>query len=440
MMVKLIPMGNSNIEEALVLQNPHWSGAAYEHPIKRSHDNLVISDLVLQEILIITGIRRCGKSTLMHTLINHLMKEHGPRGILYINLDDPLYTGVTQDAGKLYEVITLAEKLSGQKIDYLFLDEIQNVDAWEKYVKSVYDNRLFKKIIITGSNAQLLKSDYATLLSGRYLEIHVYPLSFNEILNYHQINDSLSIIQKKPKVLELLDTYLKFGGFPRIHCLTNDDTRTRLLKNYYETIILKDCIQNHEIRDSRAFMNFSYHMINNLAALYSYNSLGRALNLHENTAAQYINILESAYFINELKAFSYSIKVQTKTKKKAYCLDNGLIAASSFQFSQNLGKLFENLVYIELLKSNSGEIYFYHDQKECDFIIHGEKRFAIQVCYELTAENRSRELLGLEEAMKNVNLTEGVIITYNQDEKFSNAISAIPFWKYFSDNLPRSPA
>lgn len=424
-------MTNLNIEQALVAQNPHWHGEVYKHPIKRLHDKTALNELNMDEILIITGIRRSGKSTLMHTIINHLMIDYAPRSILYINLDDPLYTSICQDAALLYEVLTLAEKLTGQKIEFLFLDEIQNVEAWEKYVKSVYDNRLFKKIIVTGSNAKLLKSDYATLLSGRFLEIHVYPLSFKEILFHHQIMDNLELISQKPKVLELLDVYLKYGGFPRIHSVLDHDKRMRLLKNYYETIILKDCVQNHDIRDAKAFMNFSHYMINNLAAQYSYNSLGKALEMHENTASQYLHILESAYFINELKTFSYSIKIQTKTKKKSYCIDNGLIAASSFQFSQNLGKLFENLVYAELLKQNKGEIFFYHDQKECDFIVHGGSNLAIQVCYEITPENRARELLGVEEAMKNLSIKQGVVITYNQEETISDNISIIPFWKYF---------
>lgn len=425
-------MSNLNIEQAIVLQNPHWQDQfLYKHAIRRLHEETVLREINLEELLIITGIRRSGKSTLMQTIIDHLSSHHSPRKIFYINLDDPLYTSVCQDSALLYEVLTLAEKLSGQKIEYLFLDEIQNVEAWEKYVKSVYDHRLFKKIIITGSNAELLKSDYAKLLSGRYLETHVYPLSFKEILLHHNIHTPLELISRKAKVLELLDLYLKYGGFPRIHSIEDFEQKLKLLKNYYETIILKDCVQNHEIRDTKTFMNFSYYMINHLASQYSYNSLGKALNIHEATASQYLHILESAYFIHELKSFSYSLQTQTKAKKKSYCIDNGLIAASSFQFSQNLGKLFENLVFSELLKLGSGTLFFNHDQKECDFILHGNEAIAIQVCYEITAENRARELAGIEEAMKKISIRIGVIITYNQEEEVNDTVSIVPFWKYF---------
>jgi uncharacterized protein len=424
-------MSKLNIDQAILLQNPHWSGEVYKHPIKRLHDELAIRDLDLEEILIITGIRRCGKSTLMHTLINQLMLNQNPRSILYVNFDDPLYTALYQDASALYTLINHAEKLSGHKIQTLFLDEIQNVSAWEQYVKSVYDNRVFEKIAITGSNAELLKSDYANLLTGRYLEIHVYPLSFTEVLNYHEILEPIDLIRNKSEVLAHLDFFMKYGGFPRIHCVSDDGTRLRLLKNYYETIILKDCIKNHEIRDSKVFFNFSYYMINNLSATYSYNSLSRALSIHENTAAQYIHILECAYFLYELKMFSYSIKVQSKTKKKAYCIDNGIILAASFQFSQNLGKLFENLVYSELIKQNRWDIYFYNNKKECDFIVHGENKIAIQACYDLNEENKPRELAGLLEAMKEFKLSKGVIITYNQEEIISHEVSVVPFWKFF---------
>lgn len=429
--VKIFYMPISNVEQALITQNPHWQGVAYDQPIKRLHDDLVLRDIDLDEILIITGIRRCGKSTLMHALINHLTQKFNPREILYINLDDPLYTPICQDASLLYEVITQAEKLTSHKIQFLFLDEIQNVQAWEKYVKSVYDSKLLKKIVVTGSNAELLQSDYANLLTGRYLETHVYPLSFKELLHYRHITDNLSLIQNKPKVLEALDDYLKFGGFPRIQLIQDNEHRIRLLKNYYETIVLKDCIQNHQIRDTKSFMNFSYYILNNLAAAYSYNSLGRGLSIHENTAAQYIHILENAYFIDELQTFSYSIKTQNKSKKKSYCIDNGLITAVSFQFSQNLGKLFENLVFSELTKQNTGELFMYYDKKECDFIVHQKSNLAIQACYEITLENRAREIEGLEEAMNTFGIKKGIIITYNQEDTLGDNIFAIPFWKYF---------
>jgi uncharacterized protein len=218
-------------EHTLVEQNPHWRSKRYEHALMRQNDKMAIHDLKLEEIQVITGIRRSGKSALLYTLMNHLAQQLDPKSILYINFDDPNCTDVYQNVKLLHDIIITAEKLTNQPIQYLFLDEIQNVFQWEKYVKSVYDSKRFKKIVVTGSNADLLNSDYATLLSGRYLETRLFPLSFHEILLNHQIDSPLECIKQKPRVLSLLDTLLNFGSFPRIIMLKSEEQRHRLDTN-----------------------------------------------------------------------------------------------------------------------------------------------------------------------------------------------------------------
>lgn len=156
---------NHLIEQTLIEQNPHWSGEHYNHALKRLHNSIILNDLSLNEIQIITGIRRSGKSTLMQTVINHLLDQGNIKNILYVNFDDPNYNEACNDPSCFYEILTAAEKLMLCRMDYLFLDEVQNVNAWEKYVKSVYDSKRFKKIFISGSNAELLKSNYAKLLT-----------------------------------------------------------------------------------------------------------------------------------------------------------------------------------------------------------------------------------------------------------------------------------
>ncbi len=420
-------------EQTISAQNPHWSGMAYAHSFKRSHEALSLSNLELEEIQVVTGIRRSGKSTLLQTAINQLLKKTDPKSILYINFDDPKYTEVCSDAGAIYSIVTAAETMTRQPIHYLFLDEVQNVEAWETYVKSVYDMKRFKKIFVTGSNSHLLNSDYAKLLSGRYLKTHIYPIAFHELLQNSGITEYHQLIKEKPTALAQVNQLLNYGGFPRIHCVNKDEQRIELLKSYYETILLKDCMANNAVRDTKTLMNLAHYLMTNPTVLYSYNSLSKAVSSNENTIQQFIHIFQNAYLINELKSFSYSVGEQLRAKKKVYCVDNGLITATAFTFTDNYGKLFENLVHSELQKTGNSEIYFYNDQKECDFILHNPNNpIAIQACYQLTPENRTREIAGLIAAMEKLKLPKGVIITYDDEEKISDNMDVIPFWKYFS--------
>ncbi len=421
---------NHLLEQTLIEQNPHWAGERYNHAFKRSHDSILLNELGLREIQIITGIRRCGKSTLLQTIINHLLEQGNIKNILYINFDDPNYNEACNDPSSFYSILTAAEKLMSCNMEYLFLDEVQNVDAWEKYVKSVYDSKRFKKIFISGSNAELLKSNSAKLLTGRYIETHIYPLSFQEVVLNNNINNQYELIKQKPLVLNWVDNMLNFGGFPRIWEVEEDIVRRKILQSYYETILLKDCVANNKIRDVKAMMNLAHYLINNISNLYSYNSLHKALGSNETTIQNFIQVLQDAYLIEEIKNFSFSLKQKSKAKKKAYCIDNGLINATTFKFSKNYGKLLENLVFCELKKRYQKNIYFYNDQIECDFIVHDEERVAIQVCYQLDLESREREIRGLSTAMQHFAIPNGLIITYNQEERLADNMLAIPFWKW----------
>lgn len=423
----------SQYETVLIQQNPHWNGHYFAHDFVRSHDMKAISYLKLEEIHIVTGIRRSGKSTLLETLINQLSKEYDPKSILFINFDDPNYTNVYIDSSLIYSIVTAAETITQIPVQFLFLDEIQNVVAWEKYVKSVYDSKRFKKILVTGSNAKLLNSHYAKLLSGRYLKTHIYPLSFCELIQNENMGDYHQLLQKKGFAINQMDTLFRYGGFPRIHSISNNAHRLELLKLYYETILLKDCIANYEIRNHEGFMQLAFYLISNVATQYSYNNLSKMIQSNENTVSNFIQIFQDAYIFYEIKSFSYSIQKQVRYKKKIYCVDNGLINAVAFQFSENFGKLFENLVYNELKKFFQTEIYFFNDDQECDFIIQNNRSLiAIQACYRLTPENFDREVNGLKKAMKQLSIQKGYIITYDAEEKISNNIHVVPFWKYFS--------
>lgn len=422
------------LEGVLEIQNPHWGGSVYSGLFQRGLLPQLIKKLVLKEIQILLGVRRSGKSTLFKLLINHLMISGiDPKSILYLNLDDPVFVDLWKSPKELYKMIETAEKLTGVKSAYLFLDEIQNINMWEKFVKSIYDTEYVKKIFITGSNSSLLMNHYATLLSGRYLIDYVMPFSFKEVIVNAGINSQLDLVRAKAKILRMQEQLLFYGGFPQVWKTEDPALRREQLLGYFETIVLKDCISHNKVRETKKFQALALYLLTNNASLYSYNGLAEVMDSNENTIKQFIHILQESFLLDELNQFSFSLKKQIKSKKKNYCVDNGLIHAVSMKFSENKGRLFENLVYTELKKSGYQEIFFFNDQKECDFIIKTTKKIiAVQATYELTNENYDREVNGILSAMQQLSVDKAFIITFDGEEKtIHKNIEVVPFWKFF---------
>lgn len=414
------------MEKIILSQNKHWKNS-YQNLYEREIFDDLINKLQVKHIQVLQGIRRSGKSTLFKLLINHLCCKIDPQEILYINLDDPFFIQYSNDAAKLYDVIQTAKKLTQKEVKYLFLDEVQAITGWERYVKSVYDSEEFKKIFITGSNSSLLNGELATLLTGRYLVTKVYPLTFKEILKINDISSYMQLVDRLPKVLSLVDNMLKFGSFVEVY-EQKEEFKRDILSTYYDTILLKDCVSNNAIRDVKSFKELSFYLISNVASLYSYTSLAKAVGINDKSSKEYLSYLENSYLVDELKHFSYSLKEQNNSKKKIYSNDNGFLSLS-FSFSANSGKLLENLVYTELVK-NGYEIYFYNKGFECDFLAKKDgKTAAIQVCYELNDQNRKRELRGLLKLPFEVD--EKYIITYNQSETI-DSIKVVRFWEHFA--------
>lgn len=413
------------MEKVIISQNRHWD-EPYTHLYKREVFEKLKRNLQTKHIQVIQGIRRSGKSTLFKLLINHLSQTVDPEEILYLNLDDPFFTPYRDDATKFYDIVQTAKKLTQKEVKYLFLDEVQSIDGWESYVKSVYDAEMFTKIFVTGSNSTLLEGELATLLTGRYLSVHVYPLSFRETVQINGISNYRQLVKEQPKVLKLVDDLMAYGSFVEVY--EHDKLFKRdILNSYYQTILLKDCVANHALRDVKSFKELSFYLLSNITSLYSYSSLGKAVGIHDKSAKEYLSYLEESYLCTELKQFSFSLKEQQNAKKKIYFNDNGFVALS-FKFASDRGKLLENLVLTELIKADY-DVYFYNKNFECDFIAQKEgKRVAIQVCYELNDGNRKREFNGLEKLPFEVD--NKVMITYNQSEKDSD-IRVVSFWEFF---------
>jgi predicted AAA+ superfamily ATPase len=413
------------MNNVIISQNKHWT-ANYKNLYDRDVFQKLLTNLQTKHIQVLQGIRRSGKSSLFKLMINHLSKNTDPQEILYVNLDDPFFTKYSNDPTSFYEIIQTAKKLTQKEIKYLFLDEVQAIEGWEKYVKSVYDSGEFNKIFITGSNSSLLNGAFATLLTGRYISTKVYPLSFHELLHINGIKSFLELNKQLPKVLKLIDDMMVYGSFVEVYGL-QDDLKREVLSSYYDTILLKDCVANNQIRDIKGFKELSFYALSNLTSTYSYLSLSKAVKLNDKSVKEYIQALEDCYLFSELKLFSYSLKEQINNKKKLYLCDNGFMNLG-YSFSSNYGKLLENLVFSELQKQEC-EIYFYNKEGECDFIVKKEdKTIAIQVCYELNEQNKTREINGIKKLPFDVE--EKYIITYNQKDTI-NDIKVVSFWEYF---------
>ena len=420
------------MERALNIQNRHWTQGRYENYLDRKIFEVVLKRFALKEMLVLTGIRRSGKSTIFKMIINHLI-ESGvhPGAILSINFDDPFFIETCEDPRNLETVIETAEKLTGRKTEYIFFDEIQQVKSWEKFVKSTYDAGRFKKICVTGSNSSLLEGEYATRLSGRYIVQQVYPYSFSERLGHIGIKDLLSLYDRKSEVLVIVDDMLEFGGYPEVSKLKDSDDRRDIVLSYYETIILKDCIANGAVREVKSFQQLVHYLLSNISTLYSYSLLGRKMGSSDMSMKEFVRLLEKSFLVKEVPLFSYSVATQIRNKKKSYCIDNAFPANISFRFTANRGSLFENLVFTEFCKLGS-ELFYFNDTYECDFIIKRKDTFeAVQVSWELTEEKTlEREIRGLRKAMTALKLKTGTIITYNTEQELEG-ISVTPFWKYF---------
>jgi predicted AAA+ superfamily ATPase len=241
----------------------------------------------------------------------------------------------------------------------------------------------------------------------------------------------LDLVSQTPKVLRLFDDCLEWGCFPEIKALKHNDIKSNLLKSYFDSIIMKDCVLRHSIADVAMFKKLLLYSVSNAGTVFSYKSLGTAIGSNENTVKKYMNILNDSYVIQGVSNFAFSLKEHARHSHKIYAADAGLMNAGSYRFWDNRAKLFENFVFNELQKQKSEEITFSNNGGECDFLVkNGLDYRAFQVCYELTKENRKREYAGFNKIPEQINLKRKIILTYNQEERIDD-IEVMPVWKYF---------
>ena len=406
----------SQLEELVYTQKETF--LAKETGIPREIDTAGITKT--NAIIVITGIRRCGKSTLLRQLSARYTDS------LYINFDDDRLMDFT--LADFPSLMLVFEKTSpGTKT--LFIDEIQNVPGWERFIRRIHDEGY--KVFLTGSNANLLSQELGTRLTGRYTAITLFPFSFKEVLQFRSVRTDRITQKSKAAILGEFDRYLAGGGFPDY--LKSGDPE--YLKQIYDDILYRDIISRFGIREVKGFRQLARYLMSNTANPATYNALKNTLGFRSAVSVRdYVGFLEQAYLIIEIFRHDFSLKKQYINDKKLYCIDTGLRNAVAFRFSDDKGRLLENLVLIELLRRNKS-VFFFKNPRECDFITEerGTITGAIQVCYELTEENRERELGGLLGAMQAHGLSEGLILTYLQEETIEQdgcTIRIQPAWEW----------
>ena len=381
---------------------------SYEYGTER--DDLGRIPMELPFAVIISGIRRSGKSTLLHQLLRKLPDFY------YLNFEDTrLIAFESSDFEKLDQVFH--EEFGSS--EFYLLDEIQNVNGWEIFVRSRLDRN--KRVFITGSNASLLSRELGTRLTGRHINVEMFPFSFHEALRFMGQTPSSKSFGR----------YLTSGGFPEYLKYEKPEILRELLLD----ILHRDIISRYNLRETRTLQEMAIYLLTNVGKEFSYNGLRKMFDFGSvNTPISFVSYLEDSYLLFTVPKFDYSLRKQLVNAKKVYSIDNAMSIANSASFSSDKGRMLENLVFL-ILRRTYREIYYFREKGECDFLVKadGVIKEAIQVTYELNEDNKRRELEGLLEAMNKFSLNEGLILTYDQEDEIvigGKKIKIKPAWKW----------
>jgi len=398
---------------------------AESETVRRELLNPLLSFMHDSRILVLTGIRRCGKST----LLGQLSREQ--KNWCYFNFEDERLLGFNaQDFELLNEVLF---EVYGTN-DCYFFDEVQNVDAFETFLRRLQDEG--KKLVITGSNASLLSRELGTRLTGRYLAFEVYPFSFREFLAFRKIKyepEEIFFTEKRVELIAAFESYASTGGFPEY--LKNHDTE--YIRILYENILYRDILTRYGVKRERLFKELVSLLTRQMASRFTYNALKNTLGLSNSiTVKEYISYLGNSYLFFELPKFSWSVKQQLSAPKKIYLVDPVILEVCGSVFSPNKGRILENIVFNEL-KRKGLEIYYFAGKGECDFVVKQNNRVKqlIQVSHTLDGNNRERELAGLAEAAESCRNKNGLVITWEQSGEIqagANKVRLMPAWQWLT--------
>ncbi|MDN3504038.1 MAG: ATP-binding protein [Rhabdochlamydiaceae bacterium] len=396
-----------------------------KHFFERELSKTILEFAEDPSIIITSGIRRSGKSTIQRALQETLNEES-----YFFNFDDErLIQFQVEDFQLLLEVLI---EVAGNHSTFFF-DEIQNIKGWERFVRRLYEQG--KKIFITGSNANLLSKELGTHLTGRYIQLEAYPLSFREIVNHESpeilAKNALST-QNRGHLKGLFSNYIKYGGIPEYVKFKKPE----YLKDLLDGILYRDIITKYGINDEKALREVVFYLASNIGKEFSYTKIAQMVGIKSpNTISKYCDHFEQCYLFFFINRYNHSLKKQIQSNKKSYMIDPALIRIAGFRVSEDRGRLLENIVFLHL-KRKTKEIYFHKEKKECDFILREGNQIteAIQVTTSLSDPSvRKREFAGLLEAMESYNLKKGIILTEDEEENLNEkeySIRIIPIHKW----------
>jgi len=405
-------------------------------------------NLFPKQIVTFTGVRRAGKTFLLYFIAKKLIeKEFKKEEILYINFEHELISEKTtaKDVRKFFEVHS---ELYKEEIKFILFDEIQKVKNWQSLVRRLYDEGKYH-IFITGSSSELRPKELASMLRGRTINYTIFPLSFSEFLrfkNYAFDEKKIVLETYKGRFLRILKEYVQFGGFPDVVLSESSFEKEKLISSYFDTILLRDIIEKHNIRNSRLLEMFIKYLISISSFYFSatktenyFKSIGEKCS--KATLLDFFDYAEKSFLLFKTEIFSPKIKERKQYPVKVYCIDNGFINFINPRFSEDFGRLMENLVAVQLLRMKENkalDIFYWRDSTngEVDFVVKEGLRVKqlIQVTYASARDEiKEREIKSLIKASDLLKCKDLLIITwdYEGEEKFKGKkIKFLPLWKW----------
>lgn len=393
--------------------------------MRRNNQNVEVL-LTSPLIKLITGPRRVGKSTQALLMLRN-------KNFAYLNFDN----NSLLEAWNPELVMRMLDEVYPD-YEYILLDEVQNLESWDLWVSQLY--RMGKNLVITGSNAKMLSSEMATVLTGKYVQIEMLPFSLEEFFDWNKLDLHSPKSEQKTDFILLTDDYLKHGGYPEVVALRQ--LSRSYLDTLFDSIIWKDVAKRHKVRNITDLNNLAMYLVSNFCNPISANELAKELGLSSvNTTKKYMDYLHEPYLFYYLSRYNNKLKLMQKAPRKVYLVDNGFITSKSFSLSENLGRLLENQVFIELLRRGydvEKTMFYYRSRndKEVDFVLRKANKVEslVQVCYDMSSpKTEKREVESIVECAEELNCNNLIIVTYNDKrviEKKDYKINVVPILEF----------
>lgn len=439
------------LEDSLRSWNPWWAEknvpAELLGTFRHRLDEL-IELLQVDHVKDVVGVRRCGKTTVMHQLVDHLLEEEqmAPGEIALLNFDDPVIHET--EFGELLD--SLAALHPETRI--LLLDEIQEREGWQRWVRSLYDTGAYDQILLSGSSSSLLEGELGRVLSGRHVTVRMFPFSFKEYLTHKEWEgiegpgplDPDIVSARKREILHHLRSYLQEGGFPEA-VGQGGSVRKRLLTTLFQDIVARDVVGRHGARPAIA-KKLANVLISNAGSPFTYRRLANATGMATDTVTKYLGHLTEAFLFRELPPFSHKVQERYRGPRKFYAIDPGLASTVGSSPTEDRGPLLEMAVVLHLWRQGHS-IYHWRDsdQREIDIVVEGDGTVEclLQICHDPTGTaTLDRETAALSSGMEELRTDEGRIVSWNTDDRVDvdgQEVPIIPAWKLLLDLEPIPP-